>query len=141
MSDHEPRRPAPSQDQGLDRRSVGRVPVEAEVRLRFEDLREFVRECSGNLSLGGMFVSSDQPRPVGTRLRFDFRLTDDTPIVQGEGEVAWVRASSPDPQRPSGMGIRFTEVDGMGREIIFKVVDLFIQQGGDPFDLDRDATG
>jgi uncharacterized protein (TIGR02266 family) len=120
-----------------DRRAIQRVPVEAEVRLRFEDVQEFVDEYAGNLSLGGMFVTSERPRPVGSALSFDFRLSNDTPIVHGRGVVVWVRERPLGPDRPAGMGIRFTQVDPTGKEIIGKVVDLYIEQGGTPFDLGR----
>ncbi|MDX1630672.1 MAG: TIGR02266 family protein [Thermoanaerobaculia bacterium] len=120
-----------------NRRSTERVPIEAEVELQFDTVAEFVREYSENLSLGGMFVKTGEPKPQGTPVRFVLHLGDYD--LRGSGEVAWIRRVAGGPEEPAGMGICFQDLAPEDREIIFTVVDNYIQAGGTPFDLEAEA--
>lgn len=113
-----------------------RVPLQTEVRLDFPQLADFVREYSADISLGGMFIKTSRPQPVGTSFRFECRLADDFKIIQGQATVMWVREKEEGPRRPAGMGVRFDELTGDSRELIFRIVDRYIQKGGEPFDLE-----
>jgi uncharacterized protein (TIGR02266 family) len=106
--------------------------------MEFERFAGFVEEYSANLSLGGMFVRSAEPAPIGARLRIEFRLGGDTPLIEGEGEVVWVRPREDGEGRQAGMGIRFLEIAPPSRQLIFNVVDRHIEAGGVPFDLERE---
>lgn len=112
-----------------------RIPLNTEVRLDFPDLKEFVRAFSSNISLGGMFLQTYTPQPVGTVFEFSCRLADDYPVVEGRARVVWVREEDAGPQRPAGMGCEFEALHGDSRQLIFHVVDRHIQRGGEPFDL------
>lgn len=120
-----------------DRRSSERVPIEAEVELQFDSVGEFVEKYSENLSLGGMFVKTEEPQPQGTPVRFVLHLGGYE--LRGSGEVAWVRTAAGQTEESTGMGIRFHDLDPDDREIIFTVVDTYIQAGGTPFDLEEEA--
>ena len=122
-----------------EKRTAIRVPFIAEVRLEFENLAGFVREYSDNLSIGGMFIKTDHPKPLGTEIRFEVQLADSTRIVHGTGVVVWARAQAQGAEQPAGMGVRFLEVDAESRDFIFRIVDRFIHKGGEPFDLDAPA--
>jgi len=65
---------------------------------------------TGNISIGGMFVEGENPRPVGTLVRFELRLDTGEPI-KGVGEVVWIRPHSQGPEAPSGMGIQFGHLE------------------------------
>src|SRR5262245_9563799 len=85
----------------LERR---RVPLERKISLKFKEFRGFITEVSSNLSLGGMFIRTTAPKPVGTIFDFELSLTDDFKLVQGIGEVLWIREVDDGPERPRGMG-------------------------------------
>ena len=42
-------------------------------------------------------------------------------------------------KRPGGFGVKFVQLDPRFRGLIYRVVDRFIQGGGDPFDLEFEA--
>ncbi|MCP4897400.1 MAG: TIGR02266 family protein [bacterium] len=128
--------------QGDERRDATRVPVEAEVSLEFPDIDELFKECSTNVSLGGMFIMSSNPRPVGTTVRFALDLPGEVRVIAGSAEVMWVRRrEDAGLDSPPGMGVRFVELDGVSRAIIFRIVDRFIQEeGGEPFDINQGDT-
>lgn len=122
---------------GANRRTAPRVPLVVEVRVLLPDFASFVREVCRNVSIGGMFVQTPTPPPVGSVLRFELDLPDRAGVVHGSGEVAWVRSQDDPPANPAGFGLKFLDVPPTQRDLIFQVVDRFIQRGGAPFDLDQ----
>ena len=63
----DPNDPSPKVDPAskvdLERR---RVPLERKISLKFKEFRGFITEYSQNLSMGGMFIRTTSPKPVGT---------------------------------------------------------------------------
>ena len=112
------------------------LPPEAHIRMHFEKFSSFVEEYSSKLSLGGMFVATRDPRPVGSEVAFDLRLADGFRLVHGHGEVAWVRLQEGGPGRPAGMALRFVALDEKGRGLVLKVLEEQLKAGGLPFEID-----
>lgn len=82
------------------------------VRLKYPDVDTFIERFAPNVTRGGLFLASRDPRPVGSVLRFEVLLMSGTPVLTGEGRVTWVREYNPaEPQRPHGMGVQFLYVD------------------------------
>lgn len=117
-------------------RTSKRAPIETRVRFRFADLEDFEVRQSMDLSLGGMFLKTENPPPPGTRVDFELTLTDATELIRGAGEVVWCRETDQGPGKPAGMGIRFLKLSPGSRAIIFHAVDRWIQKGGEPFDVE-----
>jgi hypothetical protein len=69
-----------------------------------------------------MFMASDDPLPVGTRVEMDLRLKDRTPLICGKGEVRKVHRGGSKGGRP-GMDIRFIYIDQPSKEIIKRLVE------------------
>ena len=80
-------------------RAHARIPVETRVNLEFEKFSGFITEYSSNLSEGGMFIKTDDPKPLGTILSFEFKLKDNFKLIQGLGEVVWVKEQDNGPTR------------------------------------------
>lgn len=80
--------------------------------LRYRNAEQFFTDYVQNISLGGIFITSPHPVPVGTRLHISFALPDyDHPIVT---EWVVVRSTSGVPQtrsESSCMGIQFRRLD------------------------------
>jgi len=116
-----------------------RVPLQREVSLKFKEFRGFITEFSANISTGGMYISTDSPKPMGSVFDFELALDDQTKLIQGIGEVVWVR-ERPEGDEPAGMGIRFLHVDEASQDLIQKMVDQHAQDGGTPFELDTQCA-
>lgn len=101
----------------------------APVRLQFDALEETQEGFTANLSIGGMFVQTKNPRPVGTLLRFELDLGKGEPI-KGVGEIVWIRAHSLGPDAPSGFGIQFGHLDEANRGRLKMVVLEALQSLG-----------
>lgn len=111
------------------------------LELRFAKFSDFVKSYSSRVSLGGMFVITDEPRPVGSTVALEAKLSDGYRLVHGLGEVVWIRLSDEGPENPAGMALRFQKLDESGRELILKILEEQVKGGGAPFDLDEVPEG
>ncbi len=100
-----------------------RYAVEAEVVLRVGD-NEPVTARLWNLSMTGMFITTDKTYPAGTELQFEFRLAEGDEPISGDARVAWRRQLKVDRHRPSGVGVQFQRLMGEGR----KQVRVYIEE-------------
>lgn len=93
------------------------------VRLRYPDLETFVEKYAPNVTRGGIFLASRDPRPVGAVLRFEVLLRLGAPVLSGEGRVTWVKEFNPaEPHRPYGMGVQFLYVDPDARPVLDRLL-------------------
>ncbi|HYU34981.1 MAG TPA: PilZ domain-containing protein [Thermoanaerobaculia bacterium] len=116
-------------------RDSRRVPIATSVQFKFDRFSGFISEYSSNISPTGMFIVSDNPEPPGRILDLEFRLGDGFEIIKGQGEVVWARTANEGSGRLPGMGIRFLDLSPGSKELIYRIVDQFVAQGGTPFDL------
>lgn len=107
-----------------DKRAERRVPVALRIRLRYSDVDQFISKFAINISRGGMFLSSRNPKPIGTHLQFEMRLADDSPVIEGTGEVRWIREyDRQQPNQPHGMGIRFFELKPDSLVVLERIIE------------------
>ena len=99
-----------------------RVALQRKISLKFKEFRGFVTEFSDNLSLGGMFIRTTTPAPIGTVFDFEFSLEEGEPLVHGIGQVIWVRDRDEGFDHPAGIGVRFLFVDPEGRQLVERLV-------------------
>ncbi len=114
-----------------------RVPLERKVILKFHHFGGFFIEYSANVSLTGMFIKTDSPKPAGSVFIFEIWLGEEHKLVHGLGEVVWVRPEDERADRPAGMGIRFLKIDDNSRSVVRRVITEHVEKGGRIFDLDE----
>jgi uncharacterized protein (TIGR02266 family) len=107
-------------------REHSRAPLKAPVKLQFESWSEPLEGFTGNISVGGMFVETTEPKPVGTYLRFEIRLPGEGNPVRGLGEVVWLRSRSEGPDRPKGMGLQFRHFNDEEYQRLERIVEALI---------------
>jgi type IV pilus assembly protein PilZ len=75
-----------------------------------------------NISTMGIFIKSNDPMPIGTRLKLRFHVDEDDPLVL-DGEVTWVNQYRPNGENINpGMGVRFIELTPDRREQVVALV-------------------
>ena len=104
-----------------------RVPVVAQVRLRYDSILDFHESQALNISRSGMFLASDKPGPVGSTVEFEFALADGLSLLKGKGEVVRITQSP-----VLGMGIRFRELDQDSRKCLESIVASNEREGRAP---------
>jgi len=106
-----------------DTRRDKRTPIALKVRFKSATVSEFIDHYSSDISKGGIFIKSKSPMPVGTLLKFEFQLRDNSPLIQGVGRVVWKRDDdNARPDLPPGMGIKFIKMDERSRQIVNRIV-------------------
>jgi molecular chaperone DnaK len=117
-----------------DKRDAERMPVGLAVRLSYGTVDEFVERFAVNISRGGVFIRSRDPKPAGTVLAFELRLAGGEPVVRGRGVVRWIQAEdrTAHPPRAPGMGVQFTELDEPSRALVERMVTLKERRGVAP---------
>ncbi|MFT3926734.1 MAG: TIGR02266 family protein [Myxococcales bacterium] len=106
-----------------DTRKDKRAPVSLKVRFKSATVDEFIEHYCKDVSRGGIFIKSSQPMPVGTLLKFQFQLKDESQLIKGVGRVVWTRSEDrAGPDRPAGMGIKFIKMDNESRVMVDRII-------------------
>ena len=74
-------------------------PVALRIKLRYDDVDAMVQRFAGNVGRSGLFLPTKSLHPVGTEVKFELRIANDTPVFVGLGKVKAARP--PDPNNPS----------------------------------------
>jgi uncharacterized protein (TIGR02266 family) len=102
---------------------AGKLEDVVRVRLRYPDLETFVERYAPNVTKGGIFLASREPRPVGDVIHFEVLLRQGGPVLSGEGRITWVKEFNPaEPHRPYGMGVQFLYVDPEARPVLERLL-------------------
>ena len=101
------------------------------VRLKYPDVETLVERFAPNVTRGGIFLASREPRAVGALIRFEVSLLTGVLVLAGEGKVTWVKPFDPAaPARPHGMGVSFTRIDPGCKEMFRRLVERRETSGG-----------
>ena len=90
-----------------DQRACRRIDLEVTVDL--ESAHNFFSGVASNISVGGLFIATRDPRTIGELITVRVVLPGDERPLTLEGVVRWIRAESA-PQggeRAAGMGVQF----------------------------------
>ena len=107
-----------------DARKDRRTLLSLKIRYKSATLEDFIERYSMDISGGGVFIKAKRPLAVGTLLKFEFVLQDQSTLIHGVGRVVWRREEAEtDPNNPSGMGIKFIKMDPESRAVVQRIVD------------------
>jgi len=102
----------------------GRQEARVTINKEFDSFDQFIQEYVTNISQSGVFIKTDSPLAVGTRVDLQFTvIMDNIESIQGVGEVVRVQTN------PAGMGVVFRELSSYSLDLISK---LLTQQGAKP---------
>ena len=98
------------EDDGDNRRRHERAPLSLLVQFRFNSFEDFLAEYSVNLSPGGIFIRTEEPREEGAIIYLQFSLADGSRLIEGMGKVVRVNPAGT-PGVVPGMGVEFVNFD------------------------------
>lgn len=110
----------PADDQGGARPP----PVVLRIKLRYDDVETMVQRFAPNVGKSGLFLPTKSLQPIGTEIKFELRIANDTPVLVGLGRVK--AAKAPDPANPRaafGLAIELMRVTREGREVIIRMIE------------------
>lgn len=95
---------------------------DSELSVDYASGETFLFSYITNISEMGIFIRTDNPAPIGTKLRLRFGLDNEKPLSLA-GEVIWLNPLRPDGDNLNpGMGIRFEELTLEQREKVVGIV-------------------
>ncbi|MBN2341961.1 MAG: TIGR02266 family protein [Deltaproteobacteria bacterium] len=90
-------------------------------KLKYPSIEAFVQRYAQNVSKYGVFFKTSKPKPVGTTVKFELKIADDTTVLRGMGDVSWIRETEHG-SAPAGMGIKFKKLDANSRDTVKKIL-------------------
>jgi uncharacterized protein (TIGR02266 family) len=110
-------------------RSEPRISLVFRVRYNTPEGQRF-ESRAGGIGGGGLFIESQTPLPVGTKLAMEFSLPEKpAEWLPAKGVVAWVCPKADQYTFSPGMGVRFTEVTQEIRDRILELVKSMQAKG------------
>jgi uncharacterized protein (TIGR02266 family) len=107
-----------------DARKDKRTLLSMKIRYKSATLEDFIERYSNDISRGGVFIKAKKPLAVGTLLKFEFMLQDQSTLIHGVGRVVWRREESEaDDHNPAGMGIKFIKMDPESRSVVQRIAE------------------
>ena len=98
-----------------------RIETRQTVNLDFASVDQFIAEYVSNISRSGVFIKSEEPLPIGTRVTLKFTvIMDDLETIEGVGEV--VRTIEKAPGVQAGMGVVFISLTGYSRQLVERIL-------------------
>ena len=104
-----------------EKREQSRAEVDVEVQYR--TVQEFLGVYARNISGGGIFIRTQQPLPLNREVQLRFTIPGIDRTFMVHGLVVW---ANPHPSRssfPSGMGIKFMDLDPAAKKILADFVE------------------
>ena len=90
------------------------------INKEFESFDAFIQEYVTNISKTGVFVRTQSPLPIGTKVNLCFSvITDTVETIEGVGEVVRVEANA---NETMGMGVVFRELSTYSRDLLDKLL-------------------
>lgn len=105
-----------------DRRSAPRVRVALHLHIVYDDLDQLVDSYARDISEGGVFVETEDPLPLGSRIHLKISLVhQELMYIDALGEV--VHFTEKNGAAPAkGMGVRFIEINPESKQFIREFV-------------------
>ncbi len=104
-----------------------RAPLRLELNYRNATGGNFLFEYSRNISKGGIFIETDTPLAMGTRLAIRFQPPGSEDGLEVDGEVTWVNPVKEGDDNPNpGMGVQWVGLSDDQYELIASVVQAIL---------------
>lgn len=110
-----------------ERRRHPRAEVALHVSHRVGSFGELIRDETSDLSLGGMFIKTEQPLELGQEISFRLVTEREGGLIEGAATVARVSDGS---HGPKGVGVTFGELQEPSRSMLNKLVELHLRATG-----------
>lgn len=111
---------------GKERRRHPRREINLEIV--YSSLETFFYDYAINISRGGMFIKTDRPLHVGTRVKLKFSLPGRELPVETSGRVVRTVSGKGRMDEPHGMGIEFEDLSEEDHDLIESLWDESVKE-------------
>lgn len=103
-----------------ERRIAARMPIR--VMVEYEAVEDFLIDYTANVSLGGIFIQTDEPLPIGTTFKLRLSIPTRNRPIDTVGVVRWcVPPEESGPLIP-GMGVQFDSLSPMDLRAVHRLL-------------------
>ncbi len=96
-----------------------RVEIRRTINHDFTSVDAFIDEYVMNISRSGVFIRSDDPLPIGTKVNLRFTvILEELETIEGIGQVVRVSGTG----KNKGMGVVFVELTQISKELIERIL-------------------
>ncbi len=113
---------------GEERRRHPRKEIDIEIV--YSSLDAFFCDYASNISRGGVFIKTENPLHVGSKINLRFSLPGSDRIIETKGRVVHTFSGKSRKKEPHGMGIHFEELGDDDRELIESLWEESLGAGG-----------
>jgi uncharacterized protein (TIGR02266 family) len=114
--------PKKTEKKGIEKRIYPRKVLRTQVIFEDESGEGFIYFYSTDVSLGGIFLESDVPLKLGTRVFLSFTLREAEPPIRATGQVVRVERESSGSLPVIGMGVQFLDLSDEAKQQIQKYI-------------------
>ncbi len=101
----------------IERRISLRLPI-CVLEVKWKKFDQIFIAKSQNISMGGLFISTDRSLRIGDQFPVQFVLPDQKTKIDCTGEVTWTRMKSSPGGDEEGVGVRFLDLSGKTKKAI-----------------------
>jgi len=102
------------------------MDIRLNVRLNARNFEELLENVAGDISTGGVFLRTDNPRPVDTEVKLVMALETENQNIRVKGVVmrSTTHEESERTGAPAGMAIRFVEFGQGDDAVLARLLEL-----------------
>ena len=93
------------------------------VRVEYTHIEDFLVDFTSNHTIGGMFIKTDRPLPVGTHFLLRFQLPGTPRAIETEARVRWTLPVEVAAPMTPGMGVRFARLSSQDRSTVESLLE------------------
>ncbi len=86
--------------------------VDVKLLVDYSSNGSYLFDFCRDLGTGGVFIETDKPQPIDSKIDLTFTIPDSKSTVTVSGKVIWVQAKVEGKDITPGMGVQFDELDG-----------------------------
>ena len=106
---------------GIERRASPRADFV--IRVNYQTVDSLFSEFARNINDGGVFIETDAPQAIGTRVELEFKLPGaDRPVEVIGNVVRTISADQVEPDGIAGMAIEFENLGSDTRQQINEII-------------------
>lgn len=101
----------------IEKRRSLRIPLFV-LEVKWKKYNKLFIGQTENISMGGLFMSTDRPLQIGDQFPVEFVLPDRKTKINCTGEVTWTRPCTEEEAGSEGVGVRFVDLNGVKMKAI-----------------------
>lgn len=102
--------------------------IKKTLSLSYKDHESFVNAYTHNIGKGGLFIKTSNPLPEGESFILKLKLPGIEEQLKINCVVAWVNRDDSHPDNPTGMGLKFVDMNVTERHLLDQYIGSILSK-------------